>query len=158
MVIDSQPGPSSPDGDDALVLRAPTLAALRVHCRDCDMLAAPSMSASMFAASLPDTISSASSSWRVVYGWPGFNPTQEALDLGVGLIGAGEVVGPQVVEHHHRQQRLDRGWRARAARTDHANARMRPESRSASSQAWAGPSGQRYRPGRLDVRLCGRGR
>ncbi len=31
----------------------------------------------MFAASLPDTISSASSSWRVVYGWPGFNPTQE---------------------------------------------------------------------------------
>ena len=31
-----------------------------------------------------------------------------ALDLGVGLVGAGEVVGAQIVEHHHRQQRLDR--------------------------------------------------
>ena len=76
MVIDSQPGPSSPDGDDALVLRAPTLAALRFIAATATCWP-PSMSASMFAASLPDTISSASSSWRVVYGWPGFNPTQE---------------------------------------------------------------------------------
>lgn len=31
----------------------------------------------MVAASLPDTNSSPSSSWRVVYTWPGCSPTQE---------------------------------------------------------------------------------
>ena len=64
-VIDSQPGPSSPDGDDAFVARAPTRAALRfiAATATCEP---PSMSASMFAASFPDTISSPESNCRVV--------------------------------------------------------------------------------------------
>ncbi len=47
----------------------------------------------MLAASLPDTISSPSSSWRVVYGWPGFNPTQEHSTSVCDSVGTCEVVG-----------------------------------------------------------------
>ena len=65
MVTDSQPGPSSPDGEDALVLRAPTSAALRFIFATA-ICCPPSMSPSMFAASLPDTIRSAESSSVVV--------------------------------------------------------------------------------------------
>ena len=68
----------------------------------------PSMSANMLAASFPDTISSADSSCWVVYGLARFQPHTRTFDLGVGLVGACEVVGPQVVEHDHREQRLDR--------------------------------------------------
>ena len=107
MVTDSQPGPSSPDGDDALVLLAPTIAALRFIAATATCWP-PSMSASMFAASLPDTINSADSSCWVVYGLARFQSHAGTFDLGVGLIGAREVVGPQVVEHDHREQRLDR--------------------------------------------------
>ncbi|OFJ55152.1 hypothetical protein BEL07_02940 [Mycolicibacterium grossiae] len=75
-VTDSQPGPSSPDGDAARVLRAPRAAALRFIAATATRWP-PSMSASIVAASLPDTISSADSSCRTVYGVPGVSPTQE---------------------------------------------------------------------------------
>ncbi len=80
MVTVSHPGPSRPEGEEALVFRAPTAAALRfiaATAAGCP----PSMSASMLAASLPDTMSNASSSWRVVYGWPGLRPTHEHSTL-----------------------------------------------------------------------------
>ena len=65
MVTDSQPGPSSPDGDAARVLRAPTWTALAFIFATAAW-EPPTISASMLAASLPDTIIRASSSCRAV--------------------------------------------------------------------------------------------
>ncbi len=100
----------------------------------------PSMSASMLAASLPDTINNASSSCRVRICLAGFQSHTGTFDLGVGLVGACVVVRPQIVEHHHGEQRLDGAGGAHADCSGHARPELRPESRSASSHACAGPS------------------
>ena len=153
MVIDSHPGPSSPDGDEALVLRAPTAAALRFIAATATCCP-PSMSASMFAASLPDTIRSASSSWRVVYGWPGSNPTQEHSTSVWDWLARAKLSGRRLSSTTIASSGLI--VLAGACCADGSReARMRPESRSASSHAWAGTVGESDRAGRLDTRLGG---
>ena len=143
-MIDSHPGPSSPDGDEALVLRAPTAAALRFIAATATCCP-PSMSASMFAASLPDTISRAASSWRVVYGWPGSSPTQEHSTSVWDWLARAKLSGRRLSSTTIASSGLI--VLAGACWADGScEARIRPESRSASSHACAGPSGSPTAP------------
>ena len=156
MVIDSHPGPSSPDGDDALVLRAPTAGRLAVHRRDCDTLAAEHVGQhvrGVVARHHQQRLQQLAGGVRLAR----LQSHAGALDLGMGLIGAGEVVGPQVVEHHHRQQRLDRaGGRVLRVRITRGQDAAGVEVGQQPRLGWT--VRERYRPGRLDSRLCGRGR
>lgn len=69
------PGPSRPDGVAAWVLVAPREAALAFILATVTS-GPPSMWANVLAASLPETSSRPSRSWRAVYVRPGLTPTQ----------------------------------------------------------------------------------
>ena len=105
----------------------------------------PSMSASMFAASLPDTISSASSSWRVVYGWPGSSPTQEHSTSVWDWLARAKLSGRRLSSTTIASNGLI-VLAGACCPYGSCEARMRPESRSASSHACAGPSGSATAP------------
>lgn len=112
--MDSQPGPSRPDGDDALVPRAPDAERFAIHRRDRRALAAEHVGQHVGGVVARHHEQRREQLGGGV-GLAGFQPNARAFDLGVRLVGPGEIVGPEIVEHDHREQHLDgagRGVRA----------------------------------------------
>ena len=141
VVMDFHPGPSTPDGDEALVLPAPTAAALRFIAATATCCP-PSMSASMLAASCPTPVEAPPAAGGWCRAGPAPTPRRRRSTSVWDWLARAKLSGRRLSSTTIASSGLI--VLAGACCADgRREAGMRPESRSASSHACAGPWGIR---------------